>query len=310
MTGNRYIVYKAENLINKKVYIGYTNNFKRRIAEHKACYDSDDCYFHRALKHYGNDNFEWTIIDKNLTKEVANQKEKYYIEKFNSFYKSENSNGYNMTKGGDGGCFWNSKPILLFDDDFNIIKKFDTSFECGKFLNTRGSSVRSACNRFGKCRGYIVRFEKDYLEKGLFIPKKTCRKKILRFSLDGEYIDEFPSIINASISLGISRTGIISCLTGTYKFAGGYMWRYKEKFNGVIEPVPKNYGKKINKIIQLDLDGNYLNEFNSCVEACKFIGRKTYKVIHKSLDDFNKTAYGYKWVRYKTYYKDNTEVTD
>jgi predicted GIY-YIG superfamily endonuclease len=57
-----YIVYKATNKINGKIYVGKTYNFEKRKKEH--IYDIDnDIPFHRALKKYGIDNFEWEIIN-------------------------------------------------------------------------------------------------------------------------------------------------------------------------------------------------------------------------------------------------------
>ena len=55
------IIYKATNLINKKVYIGQTvKTLKERIYKHLC--EGKCPHFYRALKKYGKDNFEWEII--------------------------------------------------------------------------------------------------------------------------------------------------------------------------------------------------------------------------------------------------------
>lgn len=88
-------IYKIENLINHKIYIGQTNNPKRRFTEHKA--KGYEINHHKALYYafdkYGIENFDFSIIEET---ENYNEREKYWITYYNSF-----ENGYNMTEGGD-----------------------------------------------------------------------------------------------------------------------------------------------------------------------------------------------------------------
>ena len=48
-------IYKIENQLNKKCYIGQSINIEHRFAKHKCA--KDDFYIHRALKKYGIENF-------------------------------------------------------------------------------------------------------------------------------------------------------------------------------------------------------------------------------------------------------------
>lgn len=88
-------IYKIENLINHKVYIGQTNNPKRRFSEHRAKgYEiNSNKVLYYAFDKYGIENFEFSIIEET---ENPNEREKYWIQYYNSF-----ENGYNMTEGGD-----------------------------------------------------------------------------------------------------------------------------------------------------------------------------------------------------------------
>ena len=92
------IIYKAISPVGK-IYIGQTiESFKERIRGHKK--DSlrektKNIKFYHALRKYGIENFKWEIIEK-LPKSLLNEKEIFYIKKYNS-YKS----GYNSTLGGD-----------------------------------------------------------------------------------------------------------------------------------------------------------------------------------------------------------------
>lgn len=90
-------VYAIRNLINGKVYIGSTIvSFKKRWASHKRKLKNNkhgNQHLQNAYNKYGNDNFEYQIIEI-TTPEMARQKESYYIK----FFKSSNSKyGYNIS---------------------------------------------------------------------------------------------------------------------------------------------------------------------------------------------------------------------
>lgn len=95
---NIYTIYKAVNQSNNKTYIGFDSNWPHRKNCHKCYFKKGDTKFYRAIKKYGWESFQWTILyqskDKKHTKDVM---ESYFIEEYNSF-----KNGYNSTLGGDG----------------------------------------------------------------------------------------------------------------------------------------------------------------------------------------------------------------
>lgn len=53
-------------------------------------------------------------------------------------------------------------------------------------------------------------------------------KSIIQLSKDGEYINEFETINQASRALNINASHIIEVAKGKRKSAGGYVWRYKK----------------------------------------------------------------------------------
>ena len=55
------------------------------------------------------------------------------------------------------------------------------------------------------------------------------KKKIIQFSLSGEFIKEYDSIIEAERSNLI--TGIMHVLNGKHFHAGGYIWKYSEQLD-------------------------------------------------------------------------------
>lgn len=90
------IVYKIQNIINNKIYIGQTiSTLKHRLGQHYS--KSSHCYaLHKAIKKYGKENFTIDVIDTASTLEELNNKEIYWIEKLNTI----SPNGYNLVSGG------------------------------------------------------------------------------------------------------------------------------------------------------------------------------------------------------------------
>jgi group I intron endonuclease len=92
------VIYMITNSINGKCYIGQTNDIKRRIRRHKNDSRSYDTYLYKSIRKYGWNNFTHSIIETCKNRNELNQKEVYYIRKYDTFIP----NGYNMTLGGDG----------------------------------------------------------------------------------------------------------------------------------------------------------------------------------------------------------------
>ena len=90
------IIYKAENKINKKVYIGQTiKTLEERKNQHtQEAKRGNGFRFQDAIARYGEENFIWQIIDEADNVDELNQKEEYWIEYYRSYEK-----GYNGTKG-------------------------------------------------------------------------------------------------------------------------------------------------------------------------------------------------------------------
>lgn len=94
---NNYIIYKHVNKINGKIYIGQTCQKPEYRWNHGQGYKNCS-YFYKAIQKYGWDNFEHIILEQNLSLEEANQKERYYI----NLYQSNNTLfGYNLLSGGN-----------------------------------------------------------------------------------------------------------------------------------------------------------------------------------------------------------------
>ena len=89
-------IYKIENIINGKIYIGQSIEIENRWKKHLKA--NDDFITHKAIRKYGKENFKFSIIEECGIEELDN-KEKYWI----NFYQSIIPNGYNMIPGGSNG---------------------------------------------------------------------------------------------------------------------------------------------------------------------------------------------------------------
>ena len=311
----QYVIYKATNNINGKLYIGKTYNFEKRKNEHR--YDIDNGLpFHRALKKYGFDNFLWEIIDNADTDKEAREKEVYWINKLNSCIHFKNSNGYNITIGGEGGTSWNSKPVVQFDLDGNYIDEFISCSCAAVMLGLDRKSIERASKlEYSQSGGFQWKLKETWNGKsiGKYERKPSVRKReIVQLDLSGNYIATYSSVTEASKQLKIIRSNISGALRKQVKTAGGFQWIYKEAYDE-----SKKYGSvevRIgNGIVQLDKNGNFIRRYSNCSEAARSLGKETkcHKTIHSRLDSKYK-SYGYYWLRYETYLKiqqGNTEVT-
>ena len=124
---NIYSIYRATNIINGKVYIGFTSRLVTdRILEHQGSYKKHNYIFYYAIRKYGWESFMWDILYQSTdgihTKDTM---EEFFIKENNSFIKFENSNGYNMSLGGDGrlGLKHSKKSI-------NLMKKNRSGIPC------------------------------------------------------------------------------------------------------------------------------------------------------------------------------------
>lgn len=95
------IIYKHRSKTSGKSYIGKTSKtVDERLNEHFKHALSENIkttHFQNALLKYGLNDFETTILEENVSDEVVNDREKYWI----SYYDTLNK-GYNMTEGGEG----------------------------------------------------------------------------------------------------------------------------------------------------------------------------------------------------------------
>lgn len=163
MTG----IYKYENLQNGKVYVGQSVDILRRHKDHLnralnnfASNNEYNTPLHKAIRKYGIKNFSFTILEE-CRKEELNEKERYWIQHFNSY-----GTGYNLTSGGQ-----NQENTMKFDEDFvQIIKDI--------LINT-SLTYEEIHKKYNISLGRIseINTGKIYYDSKLIYPLRSRKKK-------------------------------------------------------------------------------------------------------------------------------------
>jgi len=236
------IIYKITNKINGKIYVG--KNITNDVS-----YMGSGIILERAKKKYGVNNFVKEIIEKCLSEEKLNEREKYWIEQL----QSTNRNiGYNIAEGGNGGNTrkgYNDDELLEYSNNISnglkISKKYKKSVENKKGIKnpkhsdkmkelykegklkigvytpkiTDSTKLKISQKNKGKKRSNDVRIKID----------KSKFKKVYKFDLNMVFIEEYESIGIASKKNNINRCCISDVCNGNQKTAGGYKWSFSKK---------------------------------------------------------------------------------
>ncbi|MDP1553697.1 MAG: NUMOD3 domain-containing DNA-binding protein [Methanobacteriaceae archaeon] len=95
-------IYKIENTVNGKLYIGQTtSSFKRRKTQHLSDLRHTrhgNCHLQNSFNKYGEFIFDFKILNWANSLEELNNLETYYMKKYDCFDREK---GYNIREGGD-----------------------------------------------------------------------------------------------------------------------------------------------------------------------------------------------------------------
>lgn len=97
------LIYKVVNRINGKIYVGLTRKAleeRKKLHIHAAKYSRHYSLFHKAIRKYGAENFEWSILEE-CNDELLSKREQHYILENKSWVRHPETNGYNLTPGGE-----------------------------------------------------------------------------------------------------------------------------------------------------------------------------------------------------------------
>ena len=241
-------IYMYTNKINGKGYVGKTKDFLIRNRKHiYSSYnkraDDYNVAFHRAIRKYGIESFDVTILKENLTEDEMNYWEDYYIETFDLYAK--NGKGYNLAKGGTGGNLiegkteeerkeirqkrsntWNNKT----EEEMDELRQKQSELKKGKNHPMYG------VHRYGKDAPMYGKHHTEETKRKMsenhadFSGKNHPKaKKVAQYDKQGNLIKIWDYAKQVEEELGIHNSSIIKCCKGKYKSAGGFIWKYDEE---------------------------------------------------------------------------------
>lgn len=95
-------IYQLRNRITNKSYVGKSKDVPKRMLRHKReVLNKTNRRLYDSMNHHGFDAFELIILEDipNNDRTYSNEREMFWIDKLRTLVP----NGYNMTRGGDGG---------------------------------------------------------------------------------------------------------------------------------------------------------------------------------------------------------------
>lgn len=219
MKDSKYFVYAHTNKTNGKVYIGITS---RETPEQRWNYGFGyvtQPRFNNAIRKYGWDNFEHTVIAGGLSQEAAGLLEKVLIDMLNT---RDDRYGYNIVEGGGYGVIG-----LVHSDEskrkMSIAKKGERHPNYGKHLS---DATKEKIGNANRGRHYGDKSKKTdetkrKMSEGKMKPVYMCADDEAH-----SIIRTFRSAKDAEAELGISRKNISLCCQGKRPRAGGYVWKF------------------------------------------------------------------------------------
>lgn len=127
--------------------------------------------------------------------------------------------------------------------------------------------------------------------------KKILSKPIYQRDLNGNLIKKWQSVRAIERELGYARSNITLCCKHKTYQAYGYLWSYDEDYIK-----QKKIRKNCKTVYQYDLDGNFVQKWESVSEIHKVLGYNKTNISHCCLGKL-KSVYGYIWT-----YEENKNI--
>lgn len=182
--------------------------------------------------------------------------------------------------------------------------------ELVKLNNVNFNELKKDLNHFEQY--YINKYNSSFNNYGYNLTKggqNMCclEKPVVKYSINGDYIDTYKSMSFAAQINGCSKKGISNCCRGKLKSTDGYVWRYLEdsfdKYNFDYKTNKGYFGCK--KVNCYSLDDIFINTYDSIEIARKAVGLKNgYNITNVCKKKRNKAG-GYHW-----YYADDLNQPD
>ena len=221
-------IYKIENLINGKKYIGQSTDIKNRWYRHKKYaekqYTNDGKRYYQhlynAMRKYGLNNFSFEVLEE-VSEDKLNDREKYWINYYNSY-----ENGYNNTRGGESGQKISQNEIDL------ICELWQNGYSISEIIAVvpySNSTILKYLNNYEKTYTPEEGYKRGEKYKTKLFFEKNKNQAIDMFDLYNNYIGSFHLIRYACELYSLDDTAIRLCCIGKRFSTNGYRFSYHKQ---------------------------------------------------------------------------------
>lgn len=249
-------IYCIKNKTNGKRYIGKSIDIQERWKTHKMQLRNGNHvnpYLQRSWDKYGSDSFEFSILEE-CSDEILNEREKYWIELYDSF-----SDGFNLTRGGDGGntiAGYTEEEMQRYREKKHKIHQ-ETALKgeaaprsklteievkeiIQRMLNGEFSTDIANDYNIDYATVHDIRAHNTWniLTEGIEFPhphksrvKGIRGKSVSQYTKDGEYIATYISAREAERVTGCSFKNISAVCNGKKHTCLGYVWKFADENN-------------------------------------------------------------------------------
>lgn len=203
-------IYKINNDINNKVYIGKTlASISERWKEHLSDMDkrkNEKRPLYAAMRKYGTNHFYIEEVEQ-CSNDIINERECYWIDFYDSYSK-----GYNATKGGDGKSYADVEAIITLWNEGKNIK------EIHDITGHDHITITNHLKNYGITAEERQKRGRDYLRKAVVMLDKNTDEVLRVFEMvaDTEVFLQKPG----------GRRHVFEVCNGKRKTAYGYKWKY------------------------------------------------------------------------------------
>lgn len=314
-------VYKIENKINGKIYIGMSGiDCKKRFWDHKSLLSLDkhfNQHLQASFNKYGEDVFSFEVLEECSSVDEALDREVFWI---NEFGTTDSSKGYNKSFGGD-------RPVLTKETREKISKSLMGHPVSEEAIKKMVANRRSFAGENNPMYGVPCSEEHKEKLRKLHTGRKFSlehkqkmsaswradihEKPVLQYTKEGVFVKRWKSCAAAGRGVGlINGGGISSVCLGVkkqgfvVKAAGDFMWRHCN--GGLISLVIEGYEKseytprppyKGKTVLQYTINGEFVREHKSARAADAFL-EIAEGCVANACRGVSKTSHGCVW-KYK-----------
>lgn len=257
-------IYTITNIINNKLYVGHTTNFKKRFSKHLNTLRRDihaNSHLQNSWNKYGESNFKFEILE-NCEEKFLYSVENYWCNLLNvldtryGYNKKETSPTGNKTKltkeaiekikttlkgrklsneayknllltvkQRSGKNHYNCKKVFQYSLEGNFIRKYDYITEITEYGYNNKLISKVLSGKGKSACGFI--WTTTYLGPQIeAYCKKERGKEIGQYTINNVLITKYKTLNQASIESHTNKTSICGVMSGKNKTANGFKWKY------------------------------------------------------------------------------------